>query len=399
MTSKSTYENDLNYAMQTTRVVLRMIGGWPLSNRSSNAERILARLLNVVCYVLFLATLIPGLLRIFLKEKSPRIRLKMFGPMFNCFVCLVKYTILVYRAHEISECLRKMKEDWKEAARLRYRSTMLSRAKVGRKLGVLSAVFMYGGGIPYRTVVPLSRGTIVTAENVTIRPLACPSYFLKFDEQQSPAYEIVFAIQFFAGFVSFSVSCGVCGLAALFVMHVCGQLKILILKMRELSEGGDYREDRVGWKLADIVRHQIRIKNFLKEVETVMQYMCLVEMVGCTCLMCLVGYYVIMEWESSDRTAMLTYFVLFVSFMFSVFVFCYIGQLLTDQSTEVAVMSSTINWYQFSVKKARCIVLIIAMSYNPSKITAGQMMDMSMVSFGNIIKASVGYFNILRKTI
>lgn len=37
------------------------------------------------------------------------------------------------------------------------------------------------------------------------------------------------------------------------------------------------------------------------------------------------------EWENSDAVAILTYFILLISFTFNVLIFCYIGELLVEQ--------------------------------------------------------------------
>lgn len=37
------------------------------------------------------------------------------------------------------------------------------------------------------------------------------------------------------------------------------------------------------------------------------------------------------EWENSDAAAILTYFILLISFTFNILIFCYIGELLVEQ--------------------------------------------------------------------
>jgi len=44
----------------------------------------------------------------------------------------------------------------------------------------------------------------------------------------------------------------------------------------------------------------------------------------------------------------------------------------------------TLDWYRIPHKTARGLVLIIAMSSNPIKITAGKFMDLSLNSFGAV---------------
>lgn len=252
-------ENDFNYAVQVTRIILQIIGAWPISRYTSSMGRVIIRLQNVFCYFLFAFVIVPGLLLMFLKEHDFKRRVRLLGPILNCWMGCVKYSLLVYHAREIQSCLKQARQDWRNTIDWRDRKAMLSKAKIGRKFAIFSAVFMYVGGLSYRTLVPLSKGRMLTPMNTTVRALACPSYFVKFDEQASPAYEIVFTLQFFSGLLTYSVTCGAAGLAAFFVMHVCGQLSVLIGKLQHLNDMEP--EDRaVTILLADIIEHQIKVK-------------------------------------------------------------------------------------------------------------------------------------------
>lgn len=43
-----------------------------------------------------------------------------------------------------------------------------------------------------------------------------------------------------------------------------------------------------------------------------------------------------------------------------------------------------INWYQLSSESARNIILIIAMASHPIKISAGRIVDLSLMTFVNV---------------
>ncbi|XP_011684385.1 PREDICTED: odorant receptor 4-like [Wasmannia auropunctata] len=392
LSKTSRHEDDYNYAVQVTRIIMRMIGAWPIPHYASNAERIATRLQNVLCYFLFAFVVVPGLLLAFLKERDFKRRVRLLGPILNCWMGCLKYTLLVYHAREILSCLKQVRQDWRDTVDWRDRKVMLSNAKVGRKFAVFSAVFMYVGGLTYRTLVPVLKGRMLTPMNTTVRALACPSYFVKFDEQASPAYEIVYTLQFFSGLVTYSVTVGAAGLAAFFIMHVCGQLGILIGKLQHLNDMPEPEDRAVAIVLADIVEHQIKVKSFLKQVEETMRYVLLVEIVGCTILLCLTGYYVIMEWETSGATAMLVMLVVHISFIISIFTNCYVGQLLTDQSIKVGSVTSTTNWHRLPYKRARTLILIMAVSNIPTRILAGKMIEMSLPTFSNVrVKAYLSF--------
>ncbi|XP_011058365.1 PREDICTED: uncharacterized protein LOC105148362 [Acromyrmex echinatior] len=102
-----------------------------------------------------------------------------------------------------------------------------------------------------------------------------------------------------------------------------------------------------------------------------------------------------MEWDN-DFAIYLTYIVLLMNFTFNLFVFCYIGELVAEQCKRVSEISYMIDWHHLPGRKALAIILMIAMSNSSVKLTAGNIIELSMSSFGDVIKTSVGYLNMLR---
>jgi len=254
------YQDDIMYITQLTRQVLSLLGVWPsLNKRKSISERAWKFLLISSSYILLYCVLIPGLL-FWLIEKRPRVRVQTIPLIFYGFMATGKYSILVFSEERIRRCLKHIEEDWKFLISMDARDSMIESAKIGRRLVTLCAAFMYGSGLSFRSILPFAKGKIVTAQNVTIKPLPCPAYLFSFDIQVSPIYETVFAIQFLSGIVTYSITIGVCGLSAVFVMHACGQLKILMDLMRNLVEIQWEEDQELNRKLAAMVEHQIRIR-------------------------------------------------------------------------------------------------------------------------------------------
>ncbi|XP_043488576.1 uncharacterized protein LOC122515325 [Polistes fuscatus] len=252
-------ERSLNYSIKIPYSILRAIGVWPILNNASTMEKFFSFIMKCVCYFFFAFILIPGLLRIFLIEKSTKQKLKIFGPLCTCSTNAMKYSILLMHREKINKCLKHIKEDWKNIILPEDHEFMMSQARIGRILATMSISFIYGAGIFYRTFLPLSKGSVVVG-NITIRPLACPSYFVIFDEQITPAYELVFIGQFLGGFTVYTVGSGVCGLAAFLIMHVCGQLRILMRKMNDIVDGHYSDEINPKKRIDEVIRHQIRAR-------------------------------------------------------------------------------------------------------------------------------------------
>ncbi|KYQ53662.1 Putative odorant receptor 13a, partial [Trachymyrmex zeteki] len=138
---------------------------------------------------------------------------------------------------------------------------------------------------------------------------------------------------------------------------------------------------------------------FGAKVEEVLQEVCLVEFTSSVCTICLLEYYCIADWTADDRLSFATFFLLLVSFCFNIYILCYIGELLMEKSTQIGSICYMIDWYQLSPKSARGLILIIAMSSHPIKLTAGRMVDLSLKSFRSVLQTSLAYLSFLRTLI
>ncbi|XP_072746735.1 uncharacterized protein [Anoplolepis gracilipes] len=326
----SFYRNDIKRAVEVTRGVLNLIGVWPSCNTSSTLKIVKTKLLRFLCQLLLCIVFVSGWLKILLTELNMYRRIKVIGTICNVLMTILKHIALIYQGERLKDCIRYIEEDWRKVSPTEDRKIMVDYARIGRSLAILCVVFMYTSGFSYRTILPLSRGVIVTLQNVTIRPLPFDGY-LFIDPQKTPAYEIIFTIQLFSGLIQYSVTSGACSLAALLVLHACGQLKILIVKMENLTQTKQLPNKNTNRKLIVIVRQHIRIKSFLREVEETLQYTCLVEVIGSTFILC-ICFYVLMERGENSMTSIVVHTIVLLTFMFNIFILCFIGQLLTDQS-------------------------------------------------------------------
>ncbi|XP_017878891.1 odorant receptor 22c-like isoform X1 [Ceratina calcarata] len=390
-------EQGFKYATSLVKPILTFLGVWPLPLDSHLSSKIIQKIVQFVTYFLFLFWLVPYFLYVVLKENNPKVRMKMIGSLIMCIMQLIKYTIVLLRMKEVRQSLNTVKRDWYTATE-NNRLIFLKTAKEGKRIVMIVAVTIYGGGLSYR-LVPIIRGSITLADNTTIRLLPLPSYYVIFDAQQSPIYEIICVMQFLGGFVLYSTTTGTTGISVLLTLHACCLLRILANKMNQLSENENMPEHEVQQRIVDIVDYQWNIKRFLNDVQRVLEYICLIEMVGGTILICLGVYYILVDLADHNTASMIIFFTLGLCCAFCIFILCYVGQLLLNESQIVSRTSCTLDWYRLSVKHARSLILVIVMSNYPMRLTAGKMTEMSLATFTDICKLSMGYLNVLRETI
>ncbi|XP_011684720.1 PREDICTED: odorant receptor 4-like [Wasmannia auropunctata] len=387
-----------NYSLQINRWCLKPIGAWPMTSTSSTLEKITAIVKIIVCSLTIATVTVPCILYMLLENQAFTAKLGALGPLLHRIMGSVSYWMLLSRTHDIRNCIQHMETDWRLIQRLGDRETMLQYAKFGRFLAGLSTAIMQGGQLLFGTARAI-KTTTITVGNETFKthPMTCPAYSRIIDTRFSPINEIMLAIQFVSAFVVSSAVVSVCSFAGVFAMHACGQLNVLYTWLNELVLDFETKGSQsVEQKLATIVEHHLRVLSFIARVESIMHKVCLVILMGCTLNMCLLGYYAIINWGAFDTAKILSYILLYTSMGFNIFIFCYIGEILTEQCKNVGEMVYMTNWYKLPHKTALCLILIIIRSSNVIKMTAGKLVHLSIATFGDVIKTSMAYLNILR---
>ncbi|XP_025075210.1 uncharacterized protein LOC105432488 [Pogonomyrmex barbatus] len=390
------YNEYHSYSLQLNRWFLKPIGAWPESYATTIAKRLLPRIIQITCYILIAFVVVPSLLYFYLEEQDLDTKLDLVGPVSHWIMSAINYTSLLWRGKDIRCCIKHMENDWYAVSRSEDCEAMIKYAKFGRSVAGFCAVFMHCGVFSYSAVNSLTPiVTVIGNETISARKLPCPFYSKLLDTSRTPANEIVLALQFLSGFIVNSVTVGACSLAAVFAMHACGQFAVLYMWLNELVDE-EKKEQYAEYKLANIVEHHLRVLNFLSRVENIMNQICLVEVVGCTLNLCLLGFCSIKEWNAGNTKTIATYSIVFISVSFNIFIFCYIGEIITEQCKKVGEMAYFTNWYRLPHKTALGMVLIISRSSAVIKITAGKLIHLSLMTFGDVIKTSAAYLNILR---
>ncbi|XP_011147999.2 odorant receptor 4-like [Harpegnathos saltator] len=387
------YQQDMQYVFKPSSWILGSMGIWPITIQGIRKH--VSTIAIVVYNFALVFAMVPCILHIIYDQKDLNLRLKLCGLLGFCLTALTKYFILVIRRSKIQSCIEQVKKDWWQVKFKSDRECMLKYASIGRKLSLICVTAMYSAGFIYHLILPFC--TEHKIGNQTIRPLVYPTYSEFRQSQISPTYEIVYVAHCVCGYTIYSITVGTCGLAAIFSTHACGQIQMIISRLEDLLNGKNFEQvPNVQQRIAAIVKGNVQIIRFAAVVEEVLQEVCLVEFTSSLCTICLLEYYCILDWQEDDRIGLLTYFMLFVSFCFNIYILCYIGELLVEKSSQIGLICYLINWYELPPRSARDLILIIAMSSHPIKISAGRMVDLSLTSFGNVMKSSLAYLSFLK---
>ncbi|KAL6259106.1 hypothetical protein P5V15_009028 [Pogonomyrmex californicus] len=391
------HEKYVRLSVQKTRWILKSIGVWPKAlEYSSLIKKYVRLLINVIYIGLVTFIFIPCIFYVVLEVEGTYNALRFTGPLSFCTMVLMKYISLIIRGRDIRICIEHIKSDWMNTRHHGDRAIMIRNAEFGSRLVMICSFMSYGGAVFYHIAMPIGMGKITDMDNLSYHLLGYPVARVIADTRYSPINEIFLLIQCISGLTTQAVTAGACSLTAVLAMHAYGRLEILMEWIVHLVDGREDLCKNVDERLAVIVQEHVRIMRFISLMQKVLHEISLVEIIGCTLNICFLGYYIIMEWEIAEFASHVTYIILLTSFTFNIFIFCYIGELVAQQSKRVSEISYMIDWHRLPGRKALAVILMIAMSNSSVKLTAGNIIDLSISSFGDVIKTSIAYLNMLR---
>ncbi|XP_071862821.1 odorant receptor 4-like [Bombus fervidus] len=389
-------KNNSDYGLQLNRWFLKPIGVWPSSPSTTRFEKIVSITLNVICYSSIILTTIPCLVRMFLEDESIYLKLKSLGPVSHWIVSGANYTTLLLRSKDIRQCMEHMEADWQTLTREKDQWVMLKNAKFGRYVAASCAIFMQSGIMCFIFVTAMDTVEIeIGNETRILHVLPCAVYKKLINADESPTNEIVLFMQAWCTFIANSSTVGIFSLAAVLAAHACGQLNVVMVWITEFVNEPKKTDGPKG--IGVIVERHLRTLNFIGYIENLMNRIYFLEIFRCTMDICILGYYILSEWADQNVQSLITYIMIYISIGFNVFLICYIGEILTEQSTKIGEVVYMTNWYYLPEKTILDLILIIARSSMVVQITAGKMVHMSVYTFGDVVKTGFAYLNLLRQ--
>nr|QEI46832.1 odorant receptor 16 [Galleria mellonella] len=225
-----------------------------------------------------------------------------------------------------------------------------------------------------------------------------------YDKYKSPAFELTYAYQVVAVNLSAAVNVSMDTLVTSCIAQCRCRLKILGLSLKTLCQNAIHtgqwvltpdQEKIVASRLRRcIAEHQAILSTVVKIQETFSEPL-FAQFTVSIFIICVTAYQLVFETKSTLRLiAMLAYLLVM---MLQVFLFCYQGNELSEESTNVANAVYTCPWYACSAKLRRLLLLPMTRSVRVARITAGGITTLSLAAFMAIIKASYTFFTVLQQ--
>ncbi|KAI4497890.1 hypothetical protein M0802_007006 [Mischocyttarus mexicanus] len=284
--------------------------------------------------------------------------------------------------------LTHMENDRKEAKTEENVTKMMKIADVGRTITAGSIIMCN-----FIVILFVTLRTLLLP--YTGRALYYRAYF-PYDTRTFPNFELTLISQITAAIYAANGYTAVDTFMAMLLLHVCGQFSSLRKELSKLCSE-DISHFRID--LIKIVEKYDMLNSYAETIEDKFNSMLLVQMIGCTVQLCVQSYQAISALVDDDQGLLIVrlfFFAIYTTYvMFHIYLYCYVGQKLFTEGTEMAYAAYNCNWYNLSPNDARCLTIIMSRARISSRITAGKFCSFNHELFSNILKTSMGYLSVL----
>ncbi|KAJ0176851.1 hypothetical protein K1T71_008030 [Dendrolimus kikuchii] len=146
---------------------------------------------------------------------------------------------------------------------------------------------------------------------------------------------------------------------------------------------------------ACIIKHQAILESGL-QIRTCFSYSILAQFTVSIVILCVAAYQV-GELESDNKFRVLFMIAYLCSMAMQVFMLCYHGNCLSEESVEIADTLYELPWYVCSLSIRKSLLLMMVRSRRPIELTAGGFATLSLGCFMSIIKVSYSFFTVLQQ--
>ncbi|KAM7344949.1 odorant receptor 10-like isoform 2-T2 [Cochliomyia hominivorax] len=204
------------------------------------------------------------------------------------------------------------------------------------------------------------------------------------DVLKSPLYEIIYMVQ--CCVVMPFIVCSYIPFTNLFISWLLFGINILHVlrnKFKRLPSANDSDQLNI---LKELIKYHKRIIRFGQTLEDLVSFVCLVELVLFTMMLCVLLVCVLL----------ITTVVYIVCILYALFISYWHANEFSSESLKISNAVYNIDWTNSSPEVRKCVLILLVRSQTSLKISAGGMYPMTLEAFQALLNSAYTYFNMLR---
>ncbi|KAL6267442.1 hypothetical protein P5V15_000518 [Pogonomyrmex californicus] len=394
-------DQDLNFAIGWNRYNLNIVGIWPDPLENSKQKRLsLCRFMIASFFMLGFMCIPQSANLVFIWGNANLMTENLATANIPVATAFVKaFTMWRYRK-VLKSLVDFFYQDWHSSKTSGERTIMLKNAKLVRRISIWCTILTQ---VMVTIYVVLKVSTVAKfSRNDPARPMLYSAYF-PFDITPRPIFELISTCQCLSAYTAAVSYTGSDSFISMLVLHTCGQFQNLHGRLKNLADepGGIKTSKEFKSELRRIIKRHEHLNWFAKTIEESFNMVLLIQMLSCTIQLCFQGFQVfsilINEEENGSVTFEFIFLLSYIAFILvHLYIYCYVGEKLIVQSTNMGFAAYESNWFNVAGKEARDLLLIMRRSATrPLCLTAGKFSIFSLQMFSTIVRTSLGYLSVL----
>nr|AOE48058.1 putative odorant receptor OR53 [Athetis lepigone] len=318
----------------------------------------------------------------------------MTGTAFLLFTNMAQATKIVNILGRKERIQRIVNEGDRVLAEVKTFEERMIVKSCNREMIILQALY-------YLLTVTTTLGWATSAEKNQL-PLRA---WYPYDTTKSPAYELTYVHQVGALLVAAYLNVAKDTLVAGLIAQCRCRLRLLGHALRNLDKGlgsaDEYsltpeQEKTVQTRLgACVVNHQQALEA-AKELQECFSEPTFAQLTVSLIIICVTAFQLSMS-HPDNMVRLLSMGTYLLNMCFQVFIYCYQGNQLSEESFEIAGAAYECPWYKCSLRVRRSLLIVMVRTRRALRLTAGGFTTLSLASFMAIIKASYSLFTLLQQ--
>ncbi|PZC74884.1 hypothetical protein B5X24_HaOG200799 [Helicoverpa armigera] len=227
-----------------------------------------------------------------------------------------------------------------------------------------------------------------------------------YDTTKSPAYELTYVHQVGALLIAAYLNVAKDTLVAALIAQCRCRLRLLGYALRTLDKGmgneaytfTSEQEKTLNLRLGSCVMQHQKALDVGKELQECFSEPTFAQLTVSLIIICATAFQLSMG-HSDNMVRLLSMGTYLLNMTFQVFIYCYQGNQLSEESSEIAGAAYECPWYKCSVRVRRGLLIVMVRTRRALRLTAGGFTTLSLASFMAIIKASYSLFTLLQQVI
>nr|UTN00916.1 odorant receptor [Semanotus bifasciatus] len=216
-------------------------------------------------------------------------------------------------------------------------------------------------------------------------------YVLPFKHDFYPLAQFIMVEELFVTIIGTTIVMTVTMLVCGILTHSSANLKHLKTMIKDISYISD---STITAHVNRCVKYHITIIDFADQTNDAFSMVMLVHITWTSFIISVLGFEIIMETNYSNSFRFAMHLVGWLGMLFLV---CFYGQILMDNSADIAKAVYDTQWYTKSPSIRRNLVLILLRAQRPLVLKAAGLKIMSLATFLGVLYSAYSYFTLLLK--